>query len=485
MEEHNQNGVKKTTVSNLVWRFAERTGAQGVAFIVSIVLARILDPSEYGLIAIVTVFTSVLQVFVDSGLGTALIQKKDSDDLDFSTVFWFNITICIILYAALFLAAPFIADFYHSNELIPVIRVLGLTLIVSGVKNIQQAYVSKKLIFKKFFYATLGGTIGAGIIGIIMAYRGFGLWALVAQQLFNLTVDTIILWITVKWRPKFIFSFKRLKLLFDFGWKILVANVVNTIYQDIRQLIIGRIYSSENLAYYNRGKQFPNIIVANINTSIDSVLLPVMAKEQDDQIRLRIMTQKAISTSSYLMWPLMLGLAAIGEQVISLLLTEKWLAAYPFLIIFCFVHGFEPIHTANLNAIRALGRSDILLRLEITKKCIGLILILATMNISVFALGFSSVIYTLIAGVLNAYPNKKLLNYSYKEQLRDIIPSFALSLLMGVVVYFLPLGFLPVFVQLLIRIVIGGIIYIGGSKLFKLDPYMFVKKTVKSLLKKG
>ena len=225
--------LKTKTLSNMAWRFAERVGAQGVKFVVSLVLARLLMPSDYGKIALITVFITILNVFVDSGLGNALIQKKDADDLDFSTVFIFNFFLCILLYVGMFFAAPLIARFYNDETLTSVIRVLSLTIVISGLKNVQQAYVSKKLIFKKFFFATLIGTLGAAVLGIWMAYKGFGVWALVGQQLFNITVDTIVLWITVKWRPKFQFSFIRLKSLFSYGIKLLFASLVDTIYKDI------------------------------------------------------------------------------------------------------------------------------------------------------------------------------------------------------------------------------------------------------------
>ena len=346
---------KQNVFSNVIWRFAERCGAQVVSFIVSIVLARILAPEAYGTIALITVFTNILQVFVDSGLGNALIQKKDANDLDFSTVFYANITVCLVLYVSVFLCAPAIASFYNDNSLVAVIRVLSLTIVISGVKNVQQAYVSKKLIFKKFFFATLAGTVGAAIVGIVMAQKGFGVWALVAQQLFNLTVDTIVLWITVKWRPKLMFSFKRLKELFSYGWKLLVSSLLDTTYENVRQLVIGKIYSSADLAFYNKGKQFPNLIVTNINTSIDSVLLPTMSNEQENKSRVRDMTRRAIKTSIFIMAPLMMGLAFTSKNIVTLLLTEKWLECVPYLCVFCITFMFYPIHTANLNAIKAMG----------------------------------------------------------------------------------------------------------------------------------
>ena len=383
--------------SNFIWRFAERCGAQGVTFVVSIVLARLLDPSVYGTVALVTVFTTIMQVFVDSGMGSALIQKKDADDLDFSSVFYFNIMMCSVLYLIMFVAAPFIAAFYKTPELTPVVRVLSLILIISGVKNVQQAYVSKNMLFKKFFFSTLGGTIGAAIVGITMAYLGFGVWALVAQMLFNTAVDTTILWITVKWRPKKMFSLQRLKGLFSYGWKLLVSSLIDTVYNDLRQLIIGKIYSKSDLAQYNQGKKFPALIVTNINTSIDSVLLPTMSKAQDSANTVKNMTRRAIKTSTYLMMPFMVGLAVCAEPLVRLIITEKWLPCVPFLRIFCFTYAFYPIHTANLNAIKAMGRSDLFLKLEIVKKIVGLAAILSTMWISVMAMAYS-LLFTSVLG---------------------------------------------------------------------------------------
>ena len=245
MEERGQSENRnRKVVTGLFWRFAERCGAQGVSFVVSIVLARLLAPEVYGTVALVTVFTAVLQVFVDSGMGNALIQKKNADDRDFSTVFYFNITVCCILFLGMYIAAPYIAEFYNDSELTAVVRVLSLTLVISGVKNVQQAYVSRNMLFRHFFYATLGGTIGAAVIGIAMAYMGFGVWALVVQQIFNAAADTVILWITVKWRPGRTFSFQRLKGLFSFGWKLLVSGLLDTVYGNLRQLLVGKIYSS-------------------------------------------------------------------------------------------------------------------------------------------------------------------------------------------------------------------------------------------------
>ena len=472
--------TKQKVFSNLIWRFAERIGAQLVGFIVSIVLARILSPNDYGTIALVTVFTNIMQVFVDSGLGNALIQKKDADDIDFSTVFYTNVFFCIIMYLIIFFIAPLIAKFYNNEQLTAITRVLGITILISGVKNVQQAYVSKKLIFKKFFFATLAGTIGAGILGIVLARNGYGVWALVVQQLFNLTVDTIILWITVEWRPKKVFSFDRLKMMFSYGWKLLASSVLDTVYNNIRQLIIGKLYSSSDLAFYNKGKQLPELIVNNVNTSIDSVLLPTMSEKQEHKEIVKTMTRRAIKTSVFIMAPLMIGLASSSNNVIKILLTDKWLPTVPYLCIFCISFMFYPIHTANLNAIKAMGRSDLFLKLEIMKKIVGMVLLLITMKISVMAMAVSLFVSGIFSQIINAWPNKDLLGYSYLEQLKDIMPNILLAVFMGIIVYFINFLHTPTIITLLVQIIFGAIIYIKGAKLLKIDSFEYVINIIKN-----
>lgn len=472
----------KKITSNLIWRFLERFGAQGVTLVVSIVLARLLDPNVYGVIALITVITTVLQVFVDSGLGTALIQKKDADDLDFSSVFYFNLVVCISLYVALFSFSPIIAKFYKIPELSSTIRVLGLLLIISGFKNIQGAYVSRNLLFKKYFFATLGGTVSAAFVGIGMAYMGFGVWALVAQNLVNQTIDTIILWISVKWRPKKQFSLVRLKALFSYGWKLLVSSLLDTIWSELRQLIVGKMYSTSDLAYYNKGNEYPKYATTALNNSIDSVLLPVMSKEQDNPQRVKEMTRKAIKTSSYIMWPMMMGLAACSKSFVCLILTEKWEPAVPYFIIFCIVYAFYPIHTANLNAIKALGRSDLFLKLEIIKKIVNLALILSTMWFGVFWLAFGSIIGSVFSQLINSWPNRKLLNYKYEEQIKDIFPYIILSIVMAMAVYSVSLFKLSYAATLCIQIPLGIMIYWSVSAILKLEPYTFCKSVLLSII---
>ena len=446
---------KKTVFSNLIWRFMERCGAQVVSFVVSIVLARILEPELYGTIALITVITSILQVFVDSGMANALIQKKDTDDLDYSSVFYFNVAFCLVLYIGLFFASPLISRIYGSPDLVPVIRVLGLTIVVSGVKNVQQAYVAKTMQFRRFFFSTLGGTLFSAVVGITMAYRGFGIWAL--------------------------FSLQRLGGLVSYGWKLLVSALLDTIYLKISQLVVGLKYTSSDLAFYNKGDQLCLLVVENINSSIDSVLLPVLSAEQDSRDHVREMTSRAIKTSSYIMMPLMMGMAVCAEPLIRLLLTEKWLPCVPYMQVFCAMYAFYPLHTANLNAIKAMGHSDIFLKLEIIKEIVGIGLIFAAMNISVYAVAVSQFVSGLISLVINAWPNRKLLGYKLTKQLRDILPAMLLACLMGVCIYPISLLGLSDWLTLLIQVPLGIAIYVGGSVIFRVDSFSFMLDVLRRL----
>ncbi len=476
---------REHVISNFLWRFCERFGSQLVTLVVSFLLARMLDVEVYGLTSKVAVITAVLLVFVDSGMGNALIQKKDPDDLDFSSVFYFNVCFCLLLYAALFFASPAISRMYREPELTPILRVLGLTVVVSGVKNVQQAYVSKTMQFKRFFFASLGGTLPSAALGIFMARRGFGVWALVAQQLSNVTLNTAILWLTVDWRPIRAFSLERLKGLLSFGWKLLAASLLDTIYLKIYPLIIGIRYTNADLAFYERGNYIPSLITENINSSIDSVLLPVLSEQQDRKDQVREIARRAIKTSSYIMMPLMAGLAVCAEPLVRFLLTDKWLPCVPFLQVFCVVYAFYPMHTANLNAIKAMGRSDVFLRLEIIKKLLEAAVLVFSMRFGVFAMALGLLSSDLISLGINAWPNRRLLDYSLGRQLRDLFPALALSLLMAGCVWPVSLLHLPDALTLLIQVPLGAGIYILLSKLLHVESFDYVLSAAKNLLHKG
>ena len=337
--------------------------------------------------------------------------------------------------------------------------------------------------FKKLFFSSLGAMLVSGTVGIVMAYTGFGVWALVAQQLTNQLLVTIILWFTVKWRPKLLFSFERVKGLFSFGWKLLVSSLIDTIYQNLRSLFIGKMFNPSMLGFYNRGEQFPELIVSNINGSIQSVMLPTLASQQDNRQRVKDMVRRSIVTSSFIIFPMMVGLAVIAEPLVKILLTEKWLPAVPFLQISCFVYALWPIHTANLQAINALGRSDIFLKLEIIKKILGLVILGVTVFYGVYAIALGGVVSGVVSTFINAYPNLKLLNYSYKEQWKDIIPSFLLALAMGGITYSIQWFGMTAWLTLIVQVCTGIIIYFGMAKIFKLECFTYLLLTGKAMFK--
>lgn len=453
----------KGLINNLVWKFAERISAQVVTLVVSIVLARILDPYDYGLIAIVTIFITIANVFVSDGLGSALIQKKDADEIDFSSVLWINLAISIVLYIILFCCAPLISKFYGNGYeiLTPVMRVLGLRLIVASVNSVQQAHVSRNMIFRKFFLATLIGTLISAVVGIWMACNGFGVWALVVQYLTNTTIDTIVLALTIEMKISPCVSLKRIRKLLSFGSKILGAKLLITGFQELRTLIIGKVYSSADLAFYDKGRQFPNLLVTNIDASVGAVLFPKMVMEQGDIEAIKNTTRNSIRFSAFVMSPLMMGLAAVAENFVKLILTDKWLPCVSLLQVFCVVYLFQPIHTANMQAIKAMGRSDIYLKLEIIKKTLELVSLLLVMRISVDAIVVSMAILTTLFTFVNAYPNIKLLNYSFKEQLRDIAPSLGISLVMFTIVILVGKIQCNTMVLLMFQIIVGAFVYIS------------------------
>ena len=464
-----EKSIREKVISGLVWKFAERIGAQGVSFIVSIILARLLSPSDYGLIALTTIFISISNIFVQSGFGNALVQKKNADDTDFSSVFYFNIFVSLVFYIIIFFTSPLIAKLYNRADLTIIMRVMAISILIYGINNIQQAYVSKTMQFKRFFFSTLIGTVISAFVGIIMAYKGFGVWALVSQYLINSIVDTVVLWITVKWRPKKLWSLERIKELYSFGWKLFLSCLIDTIYDNIYGLFIGKIYNSSMLGLYNKGNQFPNLIVSNINTPIQSVLFPALSEEQNNKVRVKSMVRRSIVTSSFLILPMMVGLASIAKSLVIILLTEKWLGCVFFLQISCITFAFWPIHTANLQAINALGRSDIFLKLEVVKKILGILVLLISIPFGIKVMVIGRAILDTFCTIINAFPNKKLLDYSFVEQWKDIIPSLIISLLMGVIVLSIELFKLNEYLTLIIQIVVGAITYFGLAYLLKFE----------------
>lgn len=477
------NTNKNTIGKGFTWKLLERFGVAASQFVLQIVLARLLAPSLYGTLSLMIIFVNLATVFIQNGFNTSLLQKKDIIDEDYSSVFWLTTGVAFVIYLILYFSAPLIEQIYNIQDFQMPFRIMMLVLFFGAYNSIQLAIVSRNLDFKKVFTSSLFSILISGGIGILMAYNGFGLWALVIQYLLNCIISWLIMLYTVKWVPKLVFNVKRTKELFNFGWKLLVSGLLDTLYTNLQGLVIGLKYNENMLAFYYRGQQFPSALISAINGSIQSVLLPTLSNVQDDKERMKISTRKAINLSSYIVIPIMMGLACVAKPLVLLLLKEKWLPCVPYLQICCFGFAFYPIHTSNLQAINAQGRSDIFLRLEIYKKLSGLILLMVAIVFfdSPIAIALSIIPNTLISSFINASPNKKLLNYSYLEQIKDIVPYIFLSCVMGVVIY--PFSFLNIepFVILLIQVILGVAVYFGLSAVVKIDCYYFIKNSIKQI----
>ena len=472
--------------SSFVFKLIESFGMQGIAFVVSIVLARLLSAEDYGVLGMLTVFIAVSQVFVQSGLNTALIQKKDVDETDLSSVFFVSLGIAVLLYAVLFFAAPFIAAFFAMPQLKNTLRVLALVLVPGALVSVQNAVVARQMAFRKLMMCSLTATVLSGAVGIGMAFAGCGYWALVGQQLSNQLGLSILLLFVVKWKPKLLFSFARVKTLVRFGWKLLLSSLLDTGYMNLRTAVIGKQFPGDTLGYFNRGKQFPELVMNAVNGSIQSVMLPVLSEQQDDRAQMKQMMRRSVMVSSFLVLPMMAGLAAVAEPLIRLLLTDKWLPCVPFLQICCIDFAFYPIHTANLQAINAMGRSDVFLKLELIKKSYGLLILVLSVLLfdSVYAIAWGAVISTLLSAVVNASPNRKLMGYGYLEQMKDVLPSIALSLVMFIAVSAVGTLSLPTVLLLMVQIMAGVLVYGALALLLKLEAARYLLDMMKKMIHK-
>lgn len=470
----------------LIWKLLERFGVQGVQFVLQIVLARLLDPGHYGILSLMVIFTTLANVFIQQGFNTALIQNKDVTEEDYSSVLWVSLGVAGVLYVTLFLTAPAIAAFYEMPDLVAPFRVLCLMLFPGALNSVQLAKVSRDMDFKKVFYSNVGGVLVSGIVGIVIAVLGGGLWALVAQTLLNTAAACIVMIFTVKLKLSFVCNFKRVKVLFAYGWKLLVSGLLETLYQDLRSLVIGKKYDSSMLGYYNRGKQFPQFIINAVNGAVQSVLLPAMSAEQDEKAKVKELMRNSVMISSFVIFPMMAGLAGVATPLVSLLLTDKWLPCVPYMQIYCFSLAFYPVHTSNLQAINAMGRSDIFLKLEIIKKGIGLTaLVIAVFCFdSPIAIAMTGVVTTFTSCFVNAYPNKKLIGYSYLEQMKDILPSFLIAIVMCGGVLAVELFRFGDIVTLLLQVATGVILYIAISAAVKLPPFMMLVDILKKQIRK-
>ena len=482
----NSNNLKNKAFSGMIWKFMERICAQVVSLIVSIVLARILMPDDYSIVSIVTIFFTFCNVFISGGLNTALIQKKDADVEDYSTVLHTSMFVALILYMVMFFLAPAIANLYSKQILIPVIRIMSLTFFINAFKSVLSAYTSSNLQFKKFFFSTIVGTIISAFVGIYMAINGYGAWALVAQQMTNSLLDTLILYLTTKYRIIFKVSFKKLKSLFSYGWKIFVSSIISVIYDQINPLIVGVKYTSKDLAYYSKGQSYPGLINSTISDTLQSVLFPIMSKVQDNKEMVLSVTRKYIKVASYVIFPMMIGLFSVSDIFVEVVLTEKWLPIVPYIQIFCFSYMLNIIQVGNLQTIKAIGRSDITLILEIVKKSFYLIIIILFVILSKnpIVLALSSIVCTVFATVVNTYPNRKLLGYKYKYQLNDLLPNLIISIIMGIVVYLIKYIQISKVLILILQVFIGIIVYILLSKFTKNENLYYLIDYVRSYFRK-
>lgn len=480
------NDLSKKVSSGLIWTYAERIAAQIVTLIVTVVLARLIAPEEYGIIAIVTVFIAIADSFVISGFGNSLIQKKDTDELDYSTVFYFSIAFSFVIYFLLFICAPLISAYYEMPRLTLVIRMMGLRLPIAAVNSVQQAYVSKTMQFRRFFVSTIGGTLASAALGIILAWLGYGVWALVAQYLGNVAIGTLVLAFTSGWKPKMIYSQKRMNKLFSFGWKIMVVGVMTSLYSNLRNLVIGKRYSSDDLAYSTKGEQFPSTIAGNINSSISKVLFPALSNKQNELETLKRIMRRSISVGNYVLFPILCGLAVIAEPFVKVLLTEKWMGCIPYLRIMCVVYMLQPLQTSSLQVIKALGKGNLYLVIDIIKKVFGILVLLITVFCcdSVLAIIIGALITEIFSTVLNIPINKKLIGYTYSEQMLDIIKPASLTLLMCLGVWCISLLNIGMMLQLCLQVITGALVYLLLSYVNKDETFKYILSLLKNYIGK-
>ena len=464
-------------MGGLFWSFGERITAQLVTTIVTIILARLLDPAHYGIVSIVTIFVTFCNIFVSGGLGSAVVQKKNPTEDDFNTAFILSFSISIVLYLVLFFAAPLIAAFYKMNELTMVTRVMGIRLIFASLNTIQHAYIQKQMNFKKFFFATLFGTIISAIVGLVLAYKGYGVWALVAQYLTNTIIDTIVLLFVGGWIPRLKFCIDNAKKLFSFGWKVLVTELIYTLESDIRSLIVGKVFGSADLAFYDQGKKYPALFVNNLNSSINKVMLPAYSKNQDSLLVLKEMLRKSIKVGVYLLAPLLVGFAVVSNNFVSLVLTDKWLQCVPYIQIFCIIYLTRPLETSCHQALLAIGDSGLVMRIMLIINVFALFTVLIAVFVfkSVFLIAIGSLLSTFISIGLFMYMTNRKIGYKLNEQVKDISYVLISSIIMGLVVYLVGKISISTIFLLIIQIVVGAIIYILLSHFMKLYGYVYIK----------
>jgi len=471
--------LKQKTVSALTWSFIEQIGNQGIAFLIGIFLARLLTPREFGQIGMITVFIAVSQTFINSGFKNALIRKKNCTDIDFSTVFYFNLVVGIILFFILFLLAPVISDFFNEPELKPITQVFGMVLVIDSLTLIQQTILIKRIDFKLQTQISVIASIGSGVIALIMAINGFGVWSLVVQRLVRQALNSVFLWLWNQWKPLLIFDRQSFKELFGFGSKLLVSSLIDTLYRNIYYIIIGKYFSALDLGYYSRADNFKNLPSQNLNTIIARVSYPVLSSIQDDKLRLKNNYQKLIRGTTFITFILMIGMAAIAEPMIICLIGEKWRPSIIYLQMLCIVGMMYPLHALNLNMLQVSGRSDLFLKLEFIKKTLAVPIIFIGLFWGIKIMIAGMIVNNFISYYLNSYWSGRFIGYSFKEQVVDILPSFFLALSMGMSVFILGmvLPFNPLML-LIFQILAGAAFIFLFCELTKFSDYLFIKQLV-------
>lgn len=468
--------LKQKTITGLTWSFVDNTSSYFIQFVFGIIMARLLTPREFGLIGMMTVFIAVSQSFINSGFTQALIRKKNCTQIDFSTVFYFNLLAGITLYLILFSFSTKISLFYNEVQLKNLIQVVALELIITAFAVVQRARLTKEINFKLQTKISIIASIIAGSVGITMAYLGYGVWSLVIKTLTNSIISTILLWFWNKWKPTLEFSFNSLKELFSFGSKLLLSGIINTIYHNIYLLIIGKYFSAAELGYYTRADQFKNLPSQNLTSVIQRVSYPVLSTIQDEPDKLKSAYKRLIKSTMFLAFTSMILLAAIAKPLIIILIGEKWIPSVIYLQLLCFVGMSFPLQAINLNMLQVKGRSDLFLKLEIVKKLLAVPIIIIGIFIGIKAMIIGMFINTIIAYFLNSYYSGKYINYSSLQQLKDILPAFFLASVIGIIVFFI--GYIvetTYFIKLMIQIAVGLILIFGLSELFKYESYFYIK----------
>lgn len=471
------DNLKKKTAKGMMWSAVERFSTQGIQFLFGIVLARLLTPSDYGVIAMLTIFLAVSQTFIDSGFGNAIIRKIDRTEKDMATMFFFNIGMSILCYIAIFFAAPFISAFYEMQELTLILRVLALRLILQSFCTVQVTYLTIKIDFKKQAKISLVCTVISGIVGLIFAYQGYGVWALVIQALFTTFLTTVLYTVIVRWRPTSFFSGESFKYLFSFGSKLLISGILDTIYKNIYPLVIGKFYTPAQLGGYSKADRFAQFPSSNLTAILQRVSYPVLSTLQNEPERLRSSYLKFLNLSAFIVFPLMTGMLALTEPLTYVLLTEKWSGMIILLQILCLSMMWYPVHAINLNALQVLGRSDLFLRLEIIKKIIGVIILCVTLPMGIIEMCLGQVVSTWVSLFINTYYSGKLLQAGFFVQMRFLFPLFCNSVFMAAAIFGVN-HFLPE-KQYILQIVVGtavGILY------YFVVAYLFNKETLKELV---